>query len=739
MKWQSLLVAAVLLTLPGCQDQPEPTAPAVAGPSFYNTTEGYWEVNNTLDHDDGFCEAHTIGHDCTLREAITVAAPGDEIRFSFTTDETIVLADELVIDKSLSINGKPGVEVTVSGNTTSRVFWIDGTDSTTAPVVEISRLTIQDGSGDCGGGIRAQNVDLYLQDVIVTGNNATYGGGICHYATGTHASSVQLIRTTVTTNNATESGGGIHNFQGPGAVAVLIVDGSPVIGNHSTYSGGGIHNLGGTVTVRYSTIESNGAGALVAGTFGGGIDTEAGTVEVYNSTIWHNQAPSAGGIFSNAANVWIENSTITANSAYGPAGWGTGGGILNEGALTLVYATITGNVAGTGGGIYHYDNALTELHATILADNTAHTSGPDLVRADVTEIIEAGYSLVGIAYDGTGLMISSPYPNLLGTTTAPVDPGLLPLADNGGATWTHALETAPASPAIDFVACGQILAATDQRLVSRPQGVACDIGAFESATVPPNTPTGAGVEVTPVDGTTGSAGPVTITYDLVTAEGVTTVQSGEQSYAPAGFALGDPPTYFDIETTADFTGPITICIDYAAVAYADITQLKLLHYNAGIGHWEDVTTFVDPAMEKVCGTVESLSPFLVAQYLYTWAGFFPPVENPPAWNETKAGSVVPLKFSLGGDFGTELDGLAVEWQAVVCPTKQERKAGIPPTPFGDVYPATPNQPLAYDDASDVYKWEWRTERDWRKSCLQLLVTLPGETTEQTHKAWFKID
>ena len=37
--------------------------------------------------------------------------------------------------------------------------------------------------------------------------------------------------------------------------------------------------------------------------------------------------------------------------------------------------------------------------------------------------------------------------------------------------------------------------------------------------------------------------------------------------------------------------------------------------------------------------------------IYTFQGFFPPVEADPVLNVVKAGSSVPLKFSLGGDHG----------------------------------------------------------------------------------------
>ncbi len=54
---------------------------------------------------------------------------------------------------------------------------------------------------------------------------------------------------------------------------------------------------------------------------------------------------------------------------------------------------------------------------------------------------------------------------------------LNPLADNGGPTWSHALPEG--SPAID--AGGLACPMDDQRYILRPQGLACDIGAYETA------------------------------------------------------------------------------------------------------------------------------------------------------------------------------------------------------------------------------------------------------------------
>ena len=55
------------------------------------------------------------------------------------------------------------------------------------------------------------------------------------------------------------------------------------------------------------------------------------------------------------------------------------------------------------------------------------------------------------------------------------DPLLGPLQDNGGPTFTHALPAG--SPALDLYSAG--CPATDQIGTTRPQGTACDSGAFE--------------------------------------------------------------------------------------------------------------------------------------------------------------------------------------------------------------------------------------------------------------------
>ncbi len=68
------------------------------------------------------------------------------------------------------------------------------------------------------------------------------------------------------------------------------------------------------------------------------------------------------------------------------------------------------------------------------------------------------------------------------TSRINVNPGLLPLTDNGGPTWTMALNAG--SPAVDAIPASNSLF-MDQRGQPRPEGTASDIGAFEGRIVTP--------------------------------------------------------------------------------------------------------------------------------------------------------------------------------------------------------------------------------------------------------------
>jgi hypothetical protein len=101
--------------------------------------------------------------------------------------------------------------------------------------------------------------------------------------------------------------------------------------------------------------------------------------------------------------------------------------------------------------------------------------------------------------------------------------------------------------------------------------------------------------------------------------------------------------------------------------------------------------------------------------IFNWSGFFPPVDNLPAWNLNKAGSAIPLKFSLGGDKGMNIfaDGYPQSVQ-IACDTGE-----VLGTPLPIANPGGSSMSYGGGKYNDV----WKTEKSWSGTCRQLIVKL----------------
>ena len=158
-----------------------------------------------------------------------------------------------------------------------------------------------------------------------------------------------------------------------------------------------------------------------------------------------------------------------------------------------------------------------------------------------------------------------------------------------------------------------------------------------------NTPVGNDTSVVAQDPQTGNDTPVTVTFDEVTQAGDTTADVRDTGPAPPeGFELGtDPPTYFDIDTTAGYTPPVEVCIDYSGMNVKNENKLKLMHWDGS--KWVDVTTSLDTVNDIICGEVTSFSDFAMMAPQWVVESLLPATEN------NKAGRTMPIKFSLRVD------------------------------------------------------------------------------------------
>ncbi len=284
-----------------------------------------------------------------------------------------------------------------------------------------------------------------------------------------YPATITLASTLSINTSLTISGPGASNvaISGNNAVQVFSISGGTTVnisgvtienGNSGGNFGGGFEN-GGTLTLTNSTVSGNSASSV------GGI-YNYGTLTLTNSTVSGNSVSNDVGGILNQGTLTLSNSTVSSNFASDD-----GGGIYNYGTLTLGNSTVSGNSASSyGGGIFNY-GSLTAKNSIV-----ANNAGGNCYLSQT--ITSQGHNLsddASCAFAGTGD---------LNSTAAGLDPG--GLKANGGPTQTIALLAS--SPAVNAIPLSPVNyctdtngnpLTTDQRGTTRPQGPACDIGAYE--------------------------------------------------------------------------------------------------------------------------------------------------------------------------------------------------------------------------------------------------------------------
>lgn len=197
-----------------------------------------------------------------------------------------------VIDTTISGNDAPvggGIGSDYAG-TTSGDAWI--ATVTNSAIVDNHADSNGGGISNSGGGILNPGTDVttILIDSLVSGNTADGDGGGIHNDAGV----VEVHRTTVRDNFADGggSGGGILNGSGyTWMTGNLIVSNSTLSGNGATY-GGGITNLDRGATVISDTTVSNNISFSGGGIDNGGFDSS--TVTAKNTIIAGNDSLALG-------------------------------------------------------------------------------------------------------------------------------------------------------------------------------------------------------------------------------------------------------------------------------------------------------------------------------------------------------------------------------------------------------------------------------------------------------------
>jgi hypothetical protein len=206
----------------------------------------------------------------SLRQSLADANDGDTIDFAVTGSITLT-SGELLLDKSITISGPGTDNLTVDGNSKSRVLHIGSGRSVT-----ISNLTVMHGNtpspNSDGSGIYNDHATLALNNCKIS-NNAGTGGGVAN-----DRGTLTMINCTISDNYTGDRGGGILNEE-----ATLTLNNCLVGPNNASYAGAGIYNTG--TTARLTIVNSS-----VMGNFNDGGGEGAG---IYNRA-GRLRSPTAG-------------------------------------------------------------------------------------------------------------------------------------------------------------------------------------------------------------------------------------------------------------------------------------------------------------------------------------------------------------------------------------------------------------------------------------------------------------
>ncbi|MCY3574379.1 MAG: LysM peptidoglycan-binding domain-containing protein [Chloroflexi bacterium] len=431
----------------------------------------------------------TVDDDCPLSAAIE-SANRDLAQGRCTSGsgaDTITLTSDITltgealprITADLTINGDDN---SLSGGDLSAIFWVENAD------VTIRNLTISNGfSSTSGGAIFVDGGNLILEDSSVENNEAlNSGGGI--YANGAR---VTLIRSFVRNNVADSgTGGGIYIAGKSDNEHRLTIDESVFYNNRASQDGGAIHATGGAVEIKKSGFQDNGADE------GGVIEIWNGTLVMHNTTLHNNSAREGGAVNAGAdpdstGSVALVHNTFTSNTA-----WERGGSI----AMTGLTATLDiGNTWMSGqlaDGVLHCDSGISPYS---ILENSANyiqdESCPDLSNIDpqalsidqteetvAAQSVEAQPAEAQSVEEGLELVALSLEEELEQLK-------LSSLRDIEGVIYHELLQGNPAIDAADNELCRELDDPDDDVVdTRRPQGAACDIGAWELP-LPTPTPT----------------------------------------------------------------------------------------------------------------------------------------------------------------------------------------------------------------------------------------------------------
>jgi glycosidase len=210
--------------------------------------------------------------------------------------------------------------------------------------------------------------------------------------------------------------------------------------------------------------------------------------------------------------------------------------------------------------------------------------------------------------------------------------------------------------------------------------------------------------------------PATFTWTIDTAAPETTITSqptNPSASGSAGFSFGSEPGA-TFQCSLDGSAFAACASPQSYTSLADGSHTFAVRAIDAAGN-------TDPTPAAYTWTITTAPT-------YNFSGFLQPVDNLPTLNLVKAGSAIPVKFSLSGYQGMDIFTAGYPKSQTVTCTSTAPVQGIEETVTAGA------SGLTYDLSTDRYTYVWKTDKAWAENCRQLVVQLKDGSY---HRANFK--
>lgn len=209
-------------------------------------------------------------------------------------------------------------------------------------------------------------------------------------------------------------------------------------------------------------------------------------------------------------------------------------------------------------------------------------------------------------------------------------------------------------------------------------------------------------------------------YTAPDAQGTLTIKQATPTIrwsAPAAITLGTPLSSSQLNASA--TGVAGVALS-GSFTYTPKSGTVL-----GVGS-QSLQVQFSPSDRNYAGASKTVQ----IAVLYRFDGFFQPVDSWPVANTVKAGSTIPVKFSLGGNQGLSI-----------------MRTGSPSSTAVSCAAATANRSDAIEETvaastsglkytGQRYHYNWKTSASWAGTCRKLRISLVDGTI---HEALFRFN